>query len=130
MVVVLGAVMFVVIQWFSCYNKVMTSRQICLPVWKADTGTFTDSYQWHLRFVPQFFGADSKLSGTDRKPWEEIFQRASLFRPYPCRTLTCCRYLLPGRLENAIETSDSMRSRGYGLKGRTAFSIYQIYEEG
>jgi len=29
-------------------------------------------------------------------------------------------------LENAIETADSMKSRGYGLKGRTAFSIYRF----
>jgi energy-coupling factor transport system permease protein len=29
-------------------------------------------------------------------------------------------------LENAIETADSMKSRGYGLRGRTAFSIYRM----
>ena len=34
--------------------------------------------------------------------------------------------LITWALENAIETSDSMRSRGYGLKGRTAFSIYHF----
>lgn len=34
--------------------------------------------------------------------------------------------LVTWALENAIETSDSMRSRGYGLKGRTAFSIYKF----
>ena len=27
-------------------------------------------------------------------------------------------------LESAIETADSMKSRGYGLKGRTAFSLF------
>ena len=27
-------------------------------------------------------------------------------------------------LDNALDTGDSMRSRGYGLEGRTAFSIY------
>ena len=34
--------------------------------------------------------------------------------------------LITWALENAIETSDSMRSRGYGLKGRSAFSIYHF----
>ena len=29
-------------------------------------------------------------------------------------------------LENAIETADSMKGRGYGLKGRTAFSIFRF----
>ena len=27
-------------------------------------------------------------------------------------------------LENAIETADSMKARGYGIPGRTAFSIF------
>lgn len=34
--------------------------------------------------------------------------------------------LVTWSLENAIETSDSMRSRGYGLRGRTAFSVYRF----
>ena len=29
-------------------------------------------------------------------------------------------------LEDAVGTSDSMRSRGYGLGGRTAYSIYRF----
>jgi energy-coupling factor transport system permease protein len=29
-------------------------------------------------------------------------------------------------LENAIETADSMKGRGYGLPGRTAFSIFRF----
>ena len=31
-------------------------------------------------------------------------------------------------LENAIGTADSMKGRGYGLRGRTAFSIYRMSE--
>ena len=29
-------------------------------------------------------------------------------------------------LENAIDTADSMKSRGYGLKGRTSFSNFRF----
>ena len=29
-------------------------------------------------------------------------------------------------LENAIETADSMKARGYGIPGRTAFSIFTL----
>ena len=31
-------------------------------------------------------------------------------------------------LENAVETADSMKSRGYGLRGRTSFSIFRFDE--
>ena len=34
--------------------------------------------------------------------------------------------LITWALENAIETADSMKARGYGLPGRTAFSIYRF----
>ena len=29
-------------------------------------------------------------------------------------------------LENAVDTADSMKARGYGLKGRTSFSLYRF----
>ena len=29
--------------------------------------------------------------------------------------------------ENSLDTADSMKSRGYGLKGRTSFSVYKLY---
>lgn len=34
--------------------------------------------------------------------------------------------LLTDSLENALETADSMQARGYGLKGRTSYSIYRF----
>jgi energy-coupling factor transport system permease protein len=40
--------------------------------------------------------------------------------------ITILSILVTWSLENAIETADSMKSRGYGLPGRTAFSIYRF----
>ncbi len=34
--------------------------------------------------------------------------------------------LVTWALENAIDTADSMKDRGYVLPGRTAFSIYRF----
>jgi energy-coupling factor transport system permease protein len=34
--------------------------------------------------------------------------------------------LVTWSLENAIETADSMKARGYGLPGRSAFSIFRF----
>ena len=30
-------------------------------------------------------------------------------------------------LENSVETAASMRARGYGIKGRTSFSLFRFY---
>mgnify|MGYP003377785743 CR=1 FL=1 len=40
--------------------------------------------------------------------------------------ITILSIMVTWSLENAIETADSMKSRGYGLPGRTAFSIYRF----
>ncbi len=40
--------------------------------------------------------------------------------------ITILSIMISWALENAIETADSMKSRGYGLKGRSAFSIYKM----
>ena len=40
--------------------------------------------------------------------------------------ITILSIMLTWSLENALETADSMKSRGYGLPGRTAFSIYRF----
>ena len=42
------------------------------------------------------------------------------------RAVTIFSIMVTWALENAIETADSMKSRGYGLRGRTAFSIYRM----
>ena len=40
--------------------------------------------------------------------------------------ITILSIMVTWSLESAIETADSMKSRGYGLPGRTAFSIYRF----
>ena len=45
---------------------------------------------------------------------------------YPADSKRCHDFLHHAYLENAIETADSRKSRGYGLPGRTAFSIYRF----
>ncbi len=42
------------------------------------------------------------------------------------KAVTVLSIMVTWSLENAIETADSMRCRGYGLPGRTAFSIYRL----
>ncbi len=61
----------------------------------------------------------------DRKGWAEMYIEGNLFRRIRYG-LNILSILITWALENAIETSDSMKSRGYGLPERTAFSIYRF----
>jgi energy-coupling factor transport system permease protein len=77
-----------------------------------------------LRFVPKFTAQIKVVRDAQRCIGRDvsegsIFQRAK-------NGLTILSIMITWSLENAIETADSMKSRGYGLPGRTAFSIYRF----
>ena len=77
-----------------------------------------------LRFVPRFTG-QLKVIRNGQKSMGRDVSEGSLFNRIRAG-FNMLSILVTWALENAIETSDSMRSRGYGLKGRTAFSIYKF----
>lgn len=79
-----------------------------------------------LRFVPKFKSQMQTVTEAQRSIGRDV-SNGSLFE----RTKTAIHIfsiMITWSLENAIETADSMKSRGYGLKGRTAFSIYRFEE--
>ena len=100
--IVLGCVLFIMILWFSCYNQIMTSDKF-IYLFGRIIPAMSLMLSMALRFVPHFI--------------------AQLKVRY---ALNMVSILVTWALENAIETADSMKSRGYGLKGRTAFSIYRF----
>ena len=77
-----------------------------------------------LRFIPKFKAQMQTVSeaqaciGRDTKNGS-VFRRVG-------NAVKIFSIMVTWSLENAIETADSMRSRGYGLPGRTAFSIYRF----
>ena len=119
-----AAVMIVsVICHFSCYNEVMTSDKFVYLFGKA-IPSLSLILSMTLRFVPRFaeqlrivinaqkcIGRDVSCGG--------VIKRAK-------NGLSILSIMISWSLENAIRTADSMKSRGYGLKGRTAFSIFKF----
>lgn len=120
---VLGAVMFVVIQWFSCYNKVMTTDKF-IYLFGRIIPALSLVLSMALRFVPRFLNQLKVIRNGQKAMGRDVSEGTLLNRvKYGLQILSI---LVTWSLENAIETSDSMRSRGYGLHGRTAFSIYHF----
>lgn len=120
---VLGCVMFIVILWFSCYNKVMTSDKF-IYLFGRIIPAMSLILSMALRFVPRF-GRQLKMIRNGQKCAGRDISNAGIIRKVKYG-LNIFSILVTWALENAIETADSMKSRGYGLKGRTAFSIYRF----
>ena len=121
--VVLGCVLFIVIEWFTCYNHIMTSDKFLYLFGKV-IPALSLILSMALRLVPRF-GKELTVIRNGQKCVGRDISSGSLFRRLRYG-LDIISTLVTWALENAIETADSMKSRGYGLHGRTAFSIYRF----
>lgn len=118
-----GTMLCAVVLWFVCFNRVITSDKFVYLFGRV-IPALSLVLSMTLRFVPLFrrqlevvrqaqfcIGRDASTGSA--------WQRAR-------RAVTIFSIMVTWALENAIETADSMKSRGYGLRGRTAFSIYRM----
>ncbi len=112
-----------VILWFSCYTQVMTSDKF-VYLFGRIIPALSLVLSMTLRFVPKF-KAQAKVVAQAQACVGRSISGGSLFQRAK-NGITILSGLVTWSLENAIETADSMKSRGYGLKGRTAFSIYRF----
>lgn len=118
-----GLMMVAVFTWFSCFTKILTGEKLmCLFGKLAPSLSIVLSMS--LRFLPRFreqYGnvrQARKCLGAD--PGEgSILKRIR-------NEISVLSIMISWALENAVDTADSMKSRGYGLHGRTAFSIYRF----
>ena len=119
-----AAIMLItVMTWFSCFNTVMTSDKL-VYLFGRITPALSLILSMALRFVPHFKAQIKVISAAQKNIGQDvsngnIFQKAR-------HGIKLLSILVTWALENAIETADSMKGRGYGLPGRTAFSIFSF----
>lgn len=119
-----AAFMFVtVIIWFSCYNEVMTSDKFIYLFGKI-IPSLSLIFSMVLRFVPRYIEQIKTISNAQRAIGRDISQGNIIKRAK--NGITILSIMITWALENAIETADSMKSRGYGLPGRTSFSLFRF----
>ena len=118
-----AAMLVGVICWFSCYNAVMTSDKF-VYLFGRIIPALSLVLSMTLRFIPKFQAQIHTVSNAQRCVGRDVSDGSLLQRAK--HGLTILSIMVTWALENAIETADSMRSRGYGLPGRTAFSIYRF----
>ena len=112
-----------VVLWFSCYNAVMTSDKFVYLFGRV-IPALSLVISMALRFVPAF-KAQMQTVGEAQACVGRGTANGSVFRRV-ANAVRIFSIMVTWSLENAIETADSMRARGYGLPGRTAFSIYRF----
>ncbi len=112
-----------VILWFLCYGIIMTSDKFIYLFGKL-IPSLSLILSITLRFVQRFLAQFKIVANAQRCIGRNPISASPIKKiKYG---LTILSIVVSWALENAIETADSMRSRGYGIPGRTAFSIFRF----
>ena len=117
-----GVMLVTVISWFSCYHVVMTSDKF-IYLFGRIIPALSLILSMSLRFVPRFRDKFRQVQmaqkGISRSAGEGSLKQRMR------HAVTIFSIMVTWALESGVETADAMKSRGYGLKGRTAFSIFR-----
>ena len=120
--VYLGLMLVAVLIWFRCFNLVITDDK-----WLYLTAKISPKISLllssALRFVPLLKEQSKKIKNAQKamglyssESWFDKLK--SVLRVYSA--------LIGWSLEKAVDTGASMKARGYGLKGRTNYSLYKF----
>ncbi len=117
-----GSVLGSVICWFSCYNEIMTSDKF-VYLFGRIMPSLSLLFSMSLRFVPRFKHQFRQVALAQKSMGHNVFEGNLIKRMKS--GLSILSVMVTWSLENAVETADSMKSRGYGMPGRTAFSLFK-----
>lgn len=115
------AVMIVsVFYWFQCYHEVMTSDKF-IYLFGRIIPKLALLLSMTLNFIPKFKRHYREIDDSQKALGIYFSGRYTDKIRSKIRVLSI---LVTWSLENSVDTADSMRARGYGLKGRTSYSVF------
>ena len=118
-----GTMLATVLLWFKNFNRVITSDKF-IYLFGRIIPALSLVLSMTLRFIPKFRTQLQAVTDAQKSIGRDISEGSLWHRTKIA--ITVLSIMVTWALENAIETADSMKSRGYGLRGRTAFSIYRF----
>nr|WP_233548150.1 energy-coupling factor transporter transmembrane component T [Rummeliibacillus sp. POC4] len=110
-----------VIFWFGCYNTIMTSDKF-LYLFGKIAPSFALIISLTLRLVPRFKHQIRVIAHAQKTIGMDVTTGSFLHR-IKCG-IRIISILISWALDNAIETADSMKARGYGMPKRSTFSLF------
>ena len=112
-----------VMLWCKCYSEIMTSDKFLYLFGKV-IPKLSLVLSMALRFIPAFLRQMHKVSRVQKAMG--LYSSKS-FTDKLRSHMRVFMAMISWSLENAMETSASMKARGYGIKGRTNFSLFRFY---
>jgi energy-coupling factor transport system permease protein len=119
-----GLMLGAALLWFACYGAVMTSDKF-IHLFGRILPALSLIFSMVLRFAPRLTGqlhviAEARSGlGLGRGAGGGLAKGVK-------NGLNTLSAMTTWALENAVDTADSMRARGYGLPGRSSFSLFRF----
>ncbi len=110
------------IQWFLCWNQIMTTDKLVYLFGRV-MPAFSLVLSMTLRLVPRYWRQLKAVTEAQRQLGCGITQGTILVRIR--NGIRIFSVTLTWAMEHSVVTADSMKARGYGLPGRTAYSLYR-----
>ncbi len=120
-----GLMMVGILLWFACFSEVVTSDKF-VYLFGRIVPALSLLLSMTLRFVPRFKAQFDTVRDVQRMLGRDTANGKLIRRVR--NAIACFSIVVTWSMENAIETADSMKSRGYGTKKRTAYSVYRWEE--
>lgn len=109
--------------WFYCYQYLMTGDKFMFLFGKViPAGSLI--FSMVLGFIPRFHARLKVISDAQKSIGRDMTDGSVADRVR--HGIKVLSIMTTWSLENAIDTSDSMKSRGYGLKNRSSFVAYRL----
>lgn len=115
-----GGLLVSVLLWFSCFNACITSDKFLFLFGKVIPG-LSLVLSMTLRFIPRFIGQYRAVADAQKGLGRDMTKGSLLEKAKNAAAVLSIT--LTWALENAADTADSMKSRGYGGK-RSRYHIY------
>lgn len=118
-----GGMLACVLLWFYCFQEVITADKLMYLFGKT-VPAFSLLLSMALRFVPKYSEQVKRVAQAQQCVGRNVTNGS--VRERAAHGLRILSITTTWALENSVVTADSMKSRGYGLRGRTNYSIYRF----
>lgn len=109
--------------WFYCYQYLMTGDKFMYLFGKAiPSGSLI--FSMVLSFIPRFYARMKIISDAQKCVGRDVTDGSLIEKAR--HGIKVLSIMTTWSLESAIDTSDSMKSRGYGLKNRSSYVPYRM----
>ncbi|MEF9920392.1 MAG: energy-coupling factor transporter transmembrane component T [Erysipelotrichaceae bacterium] len=120
---VFAAMLIAVLIWCEILQKVMSSDKI-MYLFSKSIPAFALMFSMTLRFIPKFSKQLKEIRDAQKLLGNDISEGSLIHRiKSGVRILSM---LITYAFETSVDSADSMKARGYGLKHRTSFTTYSF----